>query len=130
MASANPKTTPVFKVHHNPKPEGLLKIKAMFGEAKHMPEYVYQNLSEQQRTVLCFAAGLKRIDLGKNWNEFTADQRHALRDSLMLITNLVESFSKANALDPYKWLQGAQPNEPKYHDGNVVAPISKLQQVN
>ena len=119
-------TKPQLQVHENPAPAGLLEIRKMFGDSKHMPEFVYSNLSEKERTALCFSAGFKRIDLGKEWSEFTADQRQALRKSLMLLNSVVMAFMKANALEPYKWLQGAKPNEPKYHDGNVVAPISQL----
>lgn len=117
---------PQLQVHENPAPKGLIEIRKMFGDAKHMPGFVYSNLSEKERTALCFSAGFKRSDLGKEWDEFTADQRQALRKSLMLLSSVVKAFNEANALEPYKWLQGAQPNEPKYHDGNVVAPISKL----
>lgn len=117
---------PQLEVHENPAPAGLLEIRKMFGDAKHMPGFVYSNLSEKERTALCFSAGFKRIDLGKEWHEFTADQRQALRKSLMLLNSVVMAFMEANALEPYKWLQGAQPNEPKYNDGNVVAPISQL----
>ena len=126
MALTNPKTTPILEVHENPTPKGLLDIRKMFGDAKHMPEFVYSNLSEKERTALCFSAGFKRIDLGKEWGEFTADQRQALRRSLMLLNSIVMAFIDANALEPYKWLQGAKPNEPNYNDGNVVAPISQL----
>ena len=120
------KTKPILEVHENPAPAGLLEIRKMFGDAKHMPGFVYSNLSEKERTALCFSAGFKRIDLGKEWNEFTADQRQALRKSLMLLNSVVMAFMEANALEPYKWLQNAKPNEPKYSDDNVVSTVSQL----
>jgi hypothetical protein len=122
---------PKLTIHSNPKPEGLLQIRAMFGEAKHMPEYVYQHaLSDKQRMMLCFAAGLNRIDIGKPWAEFTADQRQSIRKGLMMLNNIVTEFIDHNALEPYKFIEGAKPNEPKYSEGSVVRSIGALTQPN
>lgn len=113
-----PKTQ--LKVHTNPAPQGLLDIRKMFGDAKHMPGYVYANLNDKERTALCFAAGLKRTDIDKSWHEFTADQRQTLRGAFMLLSGIVDAFKQANATDPKKWLDGAVPNEPALNEGSLV----------
>jgi hypothetical protein len=122
--------TPTLKVHNNTMPAGLLQIKKMFGEARHTPGHVYKNiLSDRERSFLCMSAGLKRTELNKNWDEYTLDQRQALRKGLMQLNSIVVAFIDSNAMEAYKWIDGAKPNEPKFMQGSVVE-MSQIKQAN
>ena len=54
----NTQPAPLKAVEGRHIPKGLAEIKALMGSERHTPEYVYTKvLSEQERTIVCFAAG-------------------------------------------------------------------------
>ena len=93
-------------------PQGLAEIKALMKSERHNPEYVYTKvLNEQERTIVCFAAGLKRHDLEKGFANFNADTRLKIHKAILQLQALVKAFVDANAMAPAKFLKNA-PAEP------------------
>lgn len=89
-------------------PKGLADIKALMGSERHTPEYVYTKvLSEQERTIVCFAAGLKRHELKQGFAQFNADTRLKIHKAILQLQELVKAFADANAMAPAKFLQNA-----------------------
>ena len=89
-------------------PKGLAEIKALMSSERHTPEYVYtQVLSEQERTIVCFTAGLKRHDLEKGFANFSADTRLKIHKAILQLQELVKAFTDANAMAPAKFVQNA-----------------------
>lgn len=89
-------------------PKGLAEIKALMSSERHTPEYVYtQVLSEQERTIVCFAAGLKRHDLEKGFANFSADTRLKIHKAILQLQEVVKAFVDANAMAPAKFVKNA-----------------------
>ena len=102
------KTAPLKAVEGRHIPKGLAEIKALMGSERHTPEYVYtQVLSEQERTIVCFTAGLKRHDLEKGFANFSADTRLKIHKAILQLQELVKAFTDANAMAPAKFVQNA-----------------------
>ncbi|TMP88537.1 hypothetical protein CWC05_03650 [Pseudoalteromonas ruthenica] len=90
-------------------PQGLREIRALLGDERHTPKHVYtQVLSERERTILCFAAGLKRTDIDKPFSQLSYEQRDALRKAVLELDEIVKAFTSANAMAPAKFYQGAK----------------------
>jgi hypothetical protein len=93
-------------------PKGLAEIKALMGSERHMPGYVYNKvLSPQERTLVCFAAGLKRHHLESGFANFDAETRLKIHKAILQMEQLVKAFTDANAMAPAKFVQHA-PVEP------------------
>ncbi|WP_338411433.1 hypothetical protein [Pseudoalteromonas nigrifaciens] len=104
----NAQPAPLKAVEGRRIPKGLAEIKALMGSERHTPEYVYTKvLSEQERTIVCFAAGLKRHDLEKGFANFNADTRLKIHKAILQLQALVKAFVDANAMAPAKFLQNA-----------------------
>ena len=104
--NAQPALLKAIEGRHIPK--GLVEIKALMGSERHTPEYVYTKvLSEQERTIVCFAAGLKRHDLEKGFANFNADTRLKIHKAILQLQEMVKAFVDANAMAPAKFLQNA-----------------------
>lgn len=104
----NAQPAPLKAVEGRHIPKGLAEIKALMGSERHTPEYVYTKvLSEQERTIVCFAAGLKRHDLEKGFANFNADTRLKIHKAILQLQELVKAFVDANAMAPAKFLQNA-----------------------
>lgn len=104
----NAQPAPLKAVEGRHIPKGLAEIRAMRGDKRHTPEYVYtQVLSEQERTIVCFAAGLKRHDLEKGFANFSADTRLKIHKAILQLQELVKAFTDANAMAPAKFVQHA-----------------------
>jgi len=105
---------PLKAVEGSHIPKGLAEIKALMGSERHTPEYVYTKvLSENERTIVCFAAGLKRHDLEKGFANFSADTRLKIHKAILQLQELVKAFTDANAMAPAKFLQNAPRDEVK-----------------
>ncbi|WP_064435762.1 hypothetical protein [Pseudoalteromonas neustonica] len=103
-----PKSTLLKAVEGRSIPKGLAEIKALMGSERHTPEYVYtQVLSEQERTIVCFTAGLKRHDLEKGFANFSAETRLKIHKAILQLQELVKAFTDANAMAPAKFVQNA-----------------------
>ncbi len=103
-----PNTAPLKAVTGRHIPKGLAEIKALLGSERHTPEYVYTKvLSEQERTLVCFAAGLKRHHLESGFANFDADTRLKIHKAILQMEQLVKAFTDANAMAPAKFLQNA-----------------------
>lgn len=114
MANALVKSTnttqpaPLKAVEGRHVPKGLAEIKALMGSERHTPEYIYSKvLSENERTIVCFAAGLKRHDLEKGFANFSAETRLKIHKAILQLQELVKAFTDANAMAPAKFLQNA-----------------------
>ncbi len=104
--NAQPASLKAVEGRHIPK--GLAEIKALMGSERHTPEYVYtQVLSEQERTIVCFAAGLKRHDLEKGFANFSAETRLKIHKAILQLQALVKAFTDANAMAPAKFVKNA-----------------------
>mgnify|MGYP001024466893 FL=1 len=104
----NAQPAPLKAVEGRHIPKGLAEIKALLGSERHTPEYVYTKvLSEQERTIVCFAAGLKRHDLEKGFANFDADTRLKIHKAILQLQELVKAFTDANAMAPAKFVQNA-----------------------
>ncbi|MDC3214514.1 hypothetical protein NQU47_18280 [Pseudoalteromonas distincta] len=104
----NAQPAPLKAVTGRRIPKGLAEIKALLGSERHTPEYVYTKvLSEQERTIVCFAAGLKRHDLEKGFANFNADTRLKIHKAILQMEQLVKAFTDANAMAPAKFVQNA-----------------------
>jgi len=104
----NAQPAPLKAVEGRHTPKGLAEIKALMGSERHTPEYVYtQVLSEQERTIVCFTAGLKRHDLEKGFANFSADTRLKIHKAILQLQELVKAFTDANAMAPAKFVQNA-----------------------
>ncbi|ENN98989.1 MULTISPECIES: hypothetical protein [Pseudoalteromonas] len=104
----NAQPAPLKAVEGRHIPKGLAEIKALMSSERHTPEHVYTKvLSEQERTIVCFAAGLKRHDLEKGFANFNADTRLKIHKAILQLQELVKAFVDANAMAPAKFLQNA-----------------------
>ncbi len=104
----NAQPAPLKAVEGRHIPKGLAEINALLGSERHTPEYVYTKvLSEQERTIVCFAAGLKRHDLEKGFANFNADTRLKIHKAILQLQELVKAFVDANAMAPAKFVQNA-----------------------
>jgi len=104
----NAQPAPLKAVEGRHIPKGLAEIRAMRGDKRHTPEYVYtQVLSEQERTIVCFAAGLKRHDLEKGFANFSADTRLKIHKAILQLQEVVKAFVDANAMAPAKFVKNA-----------------------
>ena len=102
----NAQPAPLKAVEGRHIPKGLAEIKALMGSERHTPEYVYTKvLSEQERTIVCFAAGLKRHDLEKGFANFNADTRLKIHKAILQLQEIVTAFVDANAMTPSRFLQ-------------------------
>lgn len=103
-----PNPAPLKAVTGRHIPKGLAEIKALMGSERHMPEYVYTKvLSEQERTLVCFAAGLKRHHLESGFANFDAETRLKIHKAILQMEQLVKAFTDANAMAPAKFVQNA-----------------------
>ncbi|MCF2826892.1 MULTISPECIES: hypothetical protein [unclassified Pseudoalteromonas] len=110
----------------NAQPQGLLEIRAMIGDHRKKPGYIFTNvLSQKQRQLVLFTAGFSRLDLDKHWNDMTLDERDKVRNGLMFLNNIVIEFIDANAMQPECFYHGAKPNTPRYSADSVVTPIKQ-----
>ncbi len=104
----NAQPAPLKAVEGRHIPKGLAEIKALMSSERHTPEYVYtQVLSEQERTIICFAAGLKRHDLEKGFANFSADTRLKIHKAILQLQEVVKAFVDANAMAPAKFVKNA-----------------------
>ncbi len=95
--------------NQKPIPQGLKDIKAMLGDERHTPEYVYSKvLTEQERTIVCFTAGLKKSDVDKAFSRLTFDERDKIRKAILQLSEIVKAFTSANAMAPAKFYKGAK----------------------
>jgi len=89
-------------------PKGLVTIKALFGNKRYTPHFIYDSvLNSHQRAVLCYAAGLNRSDTSKVFNEFSDEQRLKLQKSVLMLDTIYKAFNKMNAISPAKFMAGA-----------------------
>ena len=104
----NVQPAPLKAVEGRHIPKGLAEIKALMGSERHTPEYVYTKvLSEQERTLVCFAAGLKRHHLESGFANFDAETRLKIHKAILQLQALVKAFVDANAMAPAKFVKNA-----------------------
>ena len=94
----------------NALPKGLVAIKALFGNKRYTPHFIYDSvLNVHQRAVLCYAAGLNRSDCRKVFNEFSDEQKLGLQKAVLMLDAIYKAFNKVNAISPAKFIAGAMP---------------------
>jgi hypothetical protein len=98
--------TTLVLVDNKPLPQGLLKMKAMLSDKRFQTSHVYDSvLSSQERTVLCFSAGLGRGDAAKSFKEFNDDQKLSLHKAVLMMQRIFHAFNDVQAISPAKFLQ-------------------------
>lgn len=86
-------------------PEGLLKIRAMLNSTIRSPAYLYNKvLTKKQRVVLCYTAGLSRLDVNRSFEELSETSRIELQKAILLFGRTYEVFSNANVLSRMEFI--------------------------
>lgn len=86
-------------------PEGLLKIRAMLNSTIRSPAYLYNKvLTKKQRVVLCYTAGLSRLDINRSFEELSETSRIELQKAILLFGRTYEVFSNANVLSRMEFI--------------------------
>lgn len=105
-------------------PKGLTEIKALMGDTKRTPGYLFDAvLTEQQRKIICFAAGLKQRHTKMSFYKFDVQERKAVHRALVQLQGLLAAFTDANVLMPEKF----ERTQPKF---DVVPHLVAEQQTN
>lgn len=85
-------------------PKGLADIKALMGDTKRTPGYLFDAvLTEQQRKIVCFAAGLKQRHIKMSFYKFDFQERKAVHKAILNLQSIVLTFEDANVLMPDKF---------------------------
>ena len=102
----NAPTATLVLVDNQPLPQGFLKLKAMLDTKRYETSHVYDGvLNSQERTALCFAAGLGRADCGKPFKELNDDQKLSLQKAVLMMQRVFKAFNDVKAISPAKFLQ-------------------------
>lgn len=105
-------------------PKGLTEIKALLGDTKRTPGYLFDAvLTEQQRKIICFAAGLKQRHIKISFYKFDFQERKAVHKAILNLQSIVATFADANVLMPEKF----ERTQPKFE---VVPHLVAEQQTN
>ncbi|MEZ7277196.1 hypothetical protein [Pseudoalteromonas sp. 68 DY56-GL68] len=97
-------TTQLKAVEVQKVPKGLAEIRARRGNAKRTPAYVFDVvLTEKQRAIVCFSAGLKPDRLNTGFYKFNVQERKAVHRALIQLQELLTAFTNANVLMPEKF---------------------------
>lgn len=105
-------------------PKGLTEIKALMGDTKRTPGYLFDAvLTEQQRKIVCFAAGLKQRHVKMSFYKFDFQERKAVHKAILNLQSIVATFDDANVLMPEKF----ERTQPKFE---VVPHLVAEQQTN
>ncbi|MCO7206583.1 hypothetical protein [Pseudoalteromonas sp. CnMc7-37] len=105
-------------------PKGLADIKALIGDTKRTPGYLFDAvLTEQQRKIVCFAAGLKQRHIKMSFYKFDFQERKAVHKAILNLQSIVATFDDANVLMPEKF----ERTQPKF---DVVPHLVAEQQTN
>jgi len=108
-----PKLTVVDKIGTTDTPKGLIAIKALLGNKRFKPQFIYDSvLNEHQRAVLCYTANLSRSDLSKTFNEFTDEQKLNIQKAVLMLDKIYKAFNKVNAISPKLFLEKAYEDTP------------------
>ncbi|WP_240701202.1 MULTISPECIES: hypothetical protein [unclassified Pseudoalteromonas] len=98
------KPTQLKSVEERKLPKGLAEIKALMGDTKRTPGYLFDAvLTEQQRKVVCFAAGLKKRHVEMSFYKFDIQERKAVHKAILSLQSIVATFDDANVLMPEKF---------------------------
>ena len=105
-------------------PKGLTEIKALMGDTKRTPGYLFDAvLTEQQRKIVCFAAGLKQRHVKMSFYKFDFQERKSVHKAILNLQSIVATFDDANVLMPEKF----ERTQPKFE---VVPHLVAEQQTN
>ncbi|MBB1340039.1 hypothetical protein H5158_00130 [Pseudoalteromonas sp. SR45-6] len=100
--SKQPAPLKVAEGRHIPK--GLAEIKALMSDTTRTPGYVFNAvLNDQQRKIVCFAAGLKQRHVEMSFYKFNIQERNAVHKALLALQSIVAAFDDANVLMPEKF---------------------------
>ena len=117
-------TTPLKAVEDKKIPKGLADIRALRNNTKRTPGYIFDAvLTEQQRSIVCFSAGLKQHCSKKSFCHFNVQERKAVHRALIQLQGLLAAFTDANVLMPEKF----ERTQPKFE---VVPHLVAEQQTN
>ncbi|MCH2089757.1 MAG: hypothetical protein MK175_21470 [Pseudoalteromonas sp.] len=105
LARSDEKSTAQLEVVEGRKiPKGLAEIKALMGDTKRTPGYLFDAvLTEQQRKIICFAAGLKQRHIKMSFYKFDVQERKAVHKAILNLQSIVATFEDANVLMPEKF---------------------------
>ena len=118
------KSAPLKEVEGRKVPKGLTEIKALMGDTKRTPGYLFDAvLTEQQRKIVCFAAGLKQRHVKMSFYKFDFQERKAVHKAILNLQSIVATFEDANVLMPEKF----ERTQPKFE---VVPHLIAEQQTN
>ena len=74
------------------------------GDTKRTPGYLFDAvLTEQQRNIVCFAAGLKQRHTKMSFYKFDFQERKAVHKAILNLQSIVVTFEDANVLMPEKF---------------------------
>ena len=91
--------TPLKAVEGRHIPKGLAEIKALMSDRTRTPGYVFNAvLTEPQRKIVCFAAGLKQRHVEMSFYQFNLKERDAVRKGILALQDIVAAFIDANVL--------------------------------
>lgn len=117
-------TSPLKAVEGKKIPKGLADIRALRNNTKRTPGYIFDAvLTEQQRAIVCFSAGLKPDCLNMSFCKFNFQERKAVHRALIQLQGLLAAFTDANVLMPEKF----ERTQPKFE---VVPHLVEEQQNN
>lgn len=93
------KTAPLKAVEGRHIPKGLAEIKALMSDRTRTPGYVFNAvLNDQQRKIVCIAAGLKQRHVEMSFYKFNIQERDAVRKGILALQDIVAAFTDANVL--------------------------------
>lgn len=117
-------TSPLKAVEDKNIPKGLAEIRALRSSTKRTPAYIFDAvLTEQQRAIVCFSAGLKPDCLNLSFCKFNVQERKGVHRALIQLQGLLAAFTDANVLMPEKF----ERTQPKFE---VVPHLVAEQQTN
>ncbi|NMM40490.1 hypothetical protein [Pseudoalteromonas arctica] len=92
-------SSPLKAVEGRHIPKGLAEIKALMSDRTRTPGYVFNAvLNDQQRKIVCIAAGLKQRHVEMSFYKFNIQERDAVRKGILALQNIVAAFTDANVL--------------------------------
>lgn len=97
---------PESLAHESIVVQALLSIREMLSSKHRNPAYIFDHvLNEGHRESLCFAAGLKRSDLSKTFNELDEDARVNIKKAVLMFGDIFSAFNERKALETKKFLK-------------------------
>ena len=95
----NAQPAPLKAVTSRHVPKGLAEIKALMSDRTRTPGYLFNAvLTDQQRKLVCIAAGLKQRHVEMSFYQFNLQERDAVRKGILALQDIVAAFTDANVL--------------------------------